>query len=360
MVGRPFTHLLHCKRLWWRNSWTGKSSSWLAIISKNLAPKETRIRHCNYYIEKLRSWLNIHNRVKINEPIDSCINRLSPRVPRWQSFLLLISKCPNPKLCLAPMCWPETQRNHKELSVIPTKFVGISDNFWSCALCRFCCCAHQHFFLDSEFSRIATPSNFPNFFYCAIQKKSIKKNPWSAAKMVVSWLRQRRIARRVSQSQFWRALLGGHQAYLVPFLPRRASAFGRPKLVYRNYPSMHYCHLDSNEESSEGMWARSVKTLIERNIRHWANMPRFNDVLCWWERQALLSFSQISQTRMIKAQGNGHKRNMQQFKVKQCVDARGWKPFVILKNTCSPCVSLWAWCWGWKIVCQKARSQLHS
>jgi hypothetical protein len=32
---------------------------------------------------------------------------------------------------------------------------------------------------------------------------------------------------------------------------------------------------------------------------------------------------QISQTRMIKAQGNGHKRNMQQFKVKQCVDARG-------------------------------------
>jgi len=25
---------------------------------------------------------------------------------------------------------------------------------------------------------------------------------------------------------------------------------------------------DINEESSKGMWARSVKTLIERNIRH--------------------------------------------------------------------------------------------
>ena len=32
-------------------------------------------------------------------------------------------------------------------------------------------------------------------------------------------VRQRRIARRVSLSQFWWALLGGHQAYLVPFLP---------------------------------------------------------------------------------------------------------------------------------------------
>ena len=32
-------------------------------------------------------------------------------------------------------------------------------------------------------------------------------------------VRQRRIARRVSQSQFWRALLGGHWACLVPFLP---------------------------------------------------------------------------------------------------------------------------------------------
>ena len=171
MVGRPFKHLLHWKRLWWRNSWIGKSSSRLAIISKNLAPKETRIRHCNYYIEKLRSWLNIHNRVKINEPIDSCINRLSPRVPRWQAFLLWISKCPNPKLCLALMCWPETQRGHKELSVIPTKFVGISENFWSGALFRFCCCTHRHFFLDSEFSWIATPSNFYNFFWLRNPKK---------------------------------------------------------------------------------------------------------------------------------------------------------------------------------------------
>jgi len=45
------------------------------------------------------------------------------------------------------------------------------------------------------------------------------------------------------------------------------------------------------------MRPRSVKTLFERNIRHWANMPRFNDVLCWWERQALLfSFSNFTNT----------------------------------------------------------------
>jgi len=89
------------------------------------------------------------------------------------------------------------------------------------------------------------------------------------------------------------------------------------------------------------MWARSVKTLIERNIRHWANMPRFNDVLCWWERQALLSCSQLSQARMIKAQGNWHKRNMQWFQVKQCVDARELKPFGILKkHVFTLCVAL--------------------
>ena len=118
-------------------------------------------------------------------------------------------------------------------------------------------------------------------------------------------------------------------------------------LVYRNYPSRHYCHRRSNEESSEGMWARSVKTLIERNIRHWANMPTFNDVLEWGERQTLLSCCPlISQTRMMKAQGNWHKRNMQRFKVKQCIDARESKPFGILKNMFSPWASLWAWCWG--------------
>jgi len=132
-------------------------------------------------------------------------------------------------------------------------------------------------------------------------------------------------------------------------------------LVYRNYLSRHYYHRSSNEESSEGMWARSVKTLIERNIRYWANMPMFNEVLEWGKRQALLSCcSQISQTRMMKAQGNWHKRNMQRIKVKECVDARKWKPFGILKNTFWPGASLWAWCWGWKIVCQKARSQPHS
>jgi len=36
---------------------------------------------------------------------------------------------------------------------------------------------------------------------------------------------------------------------------------------------------------------------------------------------------------MIKAQGNFHKRNMQRFKVKQCVDAREFNPFGILKKT---------------------------
>ena len=42
---------------------------------------------------------------------------------------------------------------------------------------------------------------------------------WSAAKTVFSWFRQRRIARRVSQSQFWRALLGGHSRGLFGAFP---------------------------------------------------------------------------------------------------------------------------------------------
>jgi len=61
------------------------------------------------------------------------------------------------------------------------------------------------------------------------------------------------------------------------------------------------------EESSDGMWARSVKTLIERNIKDWAKRPMFNDVLWWWERQALLScFSlmPVSPARIRKARGN--------------------------------------------------------